>query len=168
MAGRKPKPTALKALTGNPGKRLLNASEPAFTGTPRCPTWLNKIAKAEWRRIVAEMAALDMLRSVDTAALAAYCLAFARWRSAEEIVEREGQIHDEPILDKEGKVVGHKKKRHPATTVAREERAAMIKAAALFGFDPSSRSRLSVAPPREKTLDDHLDGNDDHDPAYVQ
>ena len=28
MAGRKPKPTALKKLEGNPGKRKLNAKEP--------------------------------------------------------------------------------------------------------------------------------------------
>lgn len=166
MAGRRPKPTALKLLTGNPGKRPLNDSEPHFGGSPKCPSWLPKVAKAEWRRVAAELEALDMLRSVDTAALAAYCLAFARWRSAEEIVEREGQIHDEPILDKNGTVVGHKKKRHPATTVAREERAAMIKAAALFGFDPSSRSRLSVAP-KGKNPDDDLTRDDEHDPAYV-
>lgn len=28
MAGRKPKPTALKKLEGNPGKRKLNTKEP--------------------------------------------------------------------------------------------------------------------------------------------
>jgi len=30
MAGRKPKPTALKKLEGNPGKRKLNTKEPPF------------------------------------------------------------------------------------------------------------------------------------------
>ena len=30
MAGRKPKPTALKKLEGNPGKRKLNTKEPVF------------------------------------------------------------------------------------------------------------------------------------------
>ncbi|MCR8931942.1 MULTISPECIES: hypothetical protein [unclassified Pseudomonas] len=29
--GRKPKPTAKKALAGNPGKRALNTSEPQFS-----------------------------------------------------------------------------------------------------------------------------------------
>ena len=30
MAGRKPKPTAVKKLEGNPGKRKLNKKEPAL------------------------------------------------------------------------------------------------------------------------------------------
>ena len=34
MAGRKPKPTAMKKLEGNPGKRKLNTKEPmAGTGS---------------------------------------------------------------------------------------------------------------------------------------
>ena len=31
MAGRKPKPTALKKLEGNPGKRKMNTKEPSMT-----------------------------------------------------------------------------------------------------------------------------------------
>ncbi len=167
MRGRKPKPSALKQLTGNPGKRKLNEHEPAFSGAPKCPAWLSKVAKQEWRRIVGELTALDMLRSVDTASLAAYCQSYARWRSAEEIVEREGQTVNEPIVSKAGEVIGSRVRRHPATTVARESQAAMLKAAALFGFDPSSRSRLSVAPKSERSeLDALLDDNGDD--AYVQ
>lgn len=41
MAGRKPKPTAIKKLEGNPGKRKLNTKEPApVKGMPTCPEWL--------------------------------------------------------------------------------------------------------------------------------
>ena len=41
MAGRKPKPTALKKLEGNPGKRKLNNKEPVpDKGMPDCPAWL--------------------------------------------------------------------------------------------------------------------------------
>ncbi len=37
MAGRKPKPTALKELEGNPGKRKLNKKEPIpGKGMPDC------------------------------------------------------------------------------------------------------------------------------------
>jgi P27 family predicted phage terminase small subunit len=163
MPGRKPKPTALKALAGNPGKRPLNKSEPHFTGTPSCPSWLNKEAKKEWKRVVAELSALDMLRGVDTAALAAYCQSYARWRSAEQMVEQEGQTVAEPILNKQGELIGHRVKRHPATTIAREAQAAMLKASSLFGFDPSSRSRLFIAPkPQKSELDSILDGDYDN------
>ena len=38
MAGRKPKPTAVKKLEGNPGKRKLNTKEPVpAKGMPACP-----------------------------------------------------------------------------------------------------------------------------------
>ena len=38
MAGRKPKPTAMKNLEGNPGKRKLNKDEPVpAKGMPGCP-----------------------------------------------------------------------------------------------------------------------------------
>ena len=44
--GRKPKPTALKALEGNPGKRPLNEHEPMPPkATLRCPAWLEAEAK---------------------------------------------------------------------------------------------------------------------------
>jgi P27 family predicted phage terminase small subunit len=147
MPGPVPKPTALKLAQGNPGKRALNKREPNFTGAPICPTWLTNPAKTEWNRIVTELSALDMLRSVDSSALAAYCQSYARWQSAEKIVDKEGQTVQEPVLNKAGEVLGYKVKRHPATTIAKDALTSMLRAAALFGFDPSSRSRLSVGEP---------------------
>ena len=47
--GRKPKPTAIKVLEGNPGKRPLNEHEPAPPkANIKCPTWLLPEAKKEW------------------------------------------------------------------------------------------------------------------------
>ena len=41
MAERKPKPTAVKKLEGNPGKRKQNTKEPVpGKGIPYCPKWL--------------------------------------------------------------------------------------------------------------------------------
>ena len=52
MAGRKPKPTALKKLESNPGKRKLNTKEPVpAKGMPECPKWLLPEAKEEWKRL---------------------------------------------------------------------------------------------------------------------
>ena len=59
--GRKPKPTSLKVLEGNPGKRALNDTEPKpEKKAPKCPTWLNKEAKKEWKRIATELEALGI------------------------------------------------------------------------------------------------------------
>ena len=50
VRGRKPKPTALKVLEGNPGHRPLNKKEPMPKGKlPRCPEWLEDDAKKEWK-----------------------------------------------------------------------------------------------------------------------
>ena len=44
--GRKPKPTAMKELEGNPGKHPLNTSEPKPNKkAPACPKWLEPEAK---------------------------------------------------------------------------------------------------------------------------
>ena len=52
MAGRKPKPTAVKKMEGNPGKRKLNTKEPVpAKGMPVCPDWLMPEAKKEWERL---------------------------------------------------------------------------------------------------------------------
>ena len=54
--GRKPKPTALKVLEGNPGKRPLNLFEPTPEDKmPECPDWLEDEAKAEWDRLAVPM-----------------------------------------------------------------------------------------------------------------
>lgn len=147
MPGPAPKPTALKLLQGNAGKRALNKREPKFSGVPVCPEWLTPSAKTEWDRVVKELSALDMIKSVDSSALAAYCQSYARWQSAERMIDCDGQTVMEPITNKAGEIVAHKVKCHPAVGIARNALTAMLRASALFGFDPSSRSRLSVGEP---------------------
>ena len=74
MAGRKPKPTALKKLEGNPGKRKLNTKEPMpGKGMPDCPKWLLPEAKKEWERLCVKLSEIGVLTEIDMAAFAAYC-----------------------------------------------------------------------------------------------
>ena len=87
--GRKPKPTAMKELEGNPGKHPLNTSEPKPNKkAPACPKWLEPEAKKEWRRLAKQMEAIGILTEVDMAAFAGYCQAYARWKEAEEIMNK--------------------------------------------------------------------------------
>ncbi len=158
MPGPPPKPTALKRIQGNPGKRKLNDG-PAYSGAPACPDWLTHEAKDEWKRVTDDLASLDMLRKVDTASLAAYCQSYARWKQAEETIESEGQTIDEPITNKQGDVVGSKVKRHPAVSISKEALASMLRASALFGFDPSNRSRITVGGhPSEDPFEEFMKG----------
>ena len=69
--GRPPKPTAIKELEGNPGKRPLNKNEPKPKAkAPKCPPWLESDAKKEWRRLSKELEAMGLLTQVDMAAFA--------------------------------------------------------------------------------------------------
>ena len=86
------KPTALKLLAGNPGKRKLNKSEPpAKRGEPRMPLFLIPVAQEEWKSIVPTLLELNVLTTADGSALAAYCMSFARWKEAEAAVSQYGQ-----------------------------------------------------------------------------
>ena len=49
--GRKPTPTTLKELKGNPGRRPLNEAEPKPAARlPSPPAHLSRSARREWRR----------------------------------------------------------------------------------------------------------------------
>lgn len=157
MAGRKPKPTALKELTGNPGHRPLNKKEPKFSGKPEMPSIVAKTpeAKLEWERVTRDLAALDLLKATDQAMLAGYCMQWARYVQAEEEISREGQTTRVLKTNKAGELIfvdGQtvvEIKRHPAVLNAKDALALMKNIAASFGFDPSSRSRINLNPNEE-------------------
>ena len=95
MAGRKPKPTALKKLEGNPGKRKLNTKEPVpAKGMPECPKWLLPEAKEEWKRLCQKLSDMGVLTEIDMAAFAAYCQSYARWKEAKEHIDSEGSTFE--------------------------------------------------------------------------
>lgn len=137
MAGRRPKPTVLKELQGNPGHRPLNKREPKPTGTPTCPSHLDKEAKKEWKRISVELTSLGLLTSVDRAALAAYCAAYSRWARAETNIQKFGDVIKTP----NGFAAPN-----PYVTIANRALDHMRKFAIEFGLTPASRSRLQVSP----------------------
>ncbi|MDL1909714.1 phage terminase small subunit P27 family [Chloroflexi bacterium CFX6] len=144
MRGRKPKPTKLKKLEGNPGKRKLNMKEPKPTvSIPSCPAHLKGEARQEWNRIVKELYALGILVQMDRAALASYCGAYGHWVDAEKHLAKEDAV----ILTDKGNLV-----QNPYMQIAKRSMDQMVKFAAEFGMTPSSRSRVKVeqADPEEE------------------
>ena len=66
------KPTKVKELSGNPGKRTLNKSEPMPLGLPSPPTVMTARAKTVWKRLVFAMPP-GVFTATDSFLLAAYC-----------------------------------------------------------------------------------------------
>ena len=57
MRGRKPLPSNVVRLRGNPGKRRLNDAEPTRRrACPTCPACLGDEARKEWKRLAKELA----------------------------------------------------------------------------------------------------------------
>lgn len=145
MRGRRPKPTRLKVLTGNPGKRPLNVDEPSpGVAIPDCPTELGPVARQEWNRLGRDLASLGLLTNLDRAALAAYCGAYALWAEATEAIQKYGTMVKSPS----GYPI-----QSPYVSIANRQAEIMMRIASEFGFTPASRSRISTpSPPSEPDL----------------
>jgi P27 family predicted phage terminase small subunit len=143
--GRPPKPTRIKELQGNPGKRKLNHDEPQFTVEGlTCPRWLNVEARKEWRRVAKLLKGQRVVTAGDRGALAAYCLSYARWQEAESALDEEGLTQTIPVCNRKGDVVGDKHIARPEIVIAQQYQRLMVAAASKLGMDPSSRSKVSV------------------------
>ena len=153
--GRKPKPTAVKVLEGNPGKRPLNMYEPVpEKKAPECPSWLNDEAKEEWDRLADKMVNLGSLTEMDMAAFAGYCQSYARWKEAEEFIEKHGTIVKTPS--------GYWQQ-VPQVSIAQTNLKVMLKFCSEFGLTPSFRSRMIAGEVQEGSVDEMefllLEGN---------
>ncbi len=146
--GRKPTPTAIKELEGNPGKRKLNDREPKpEKKAPSCPKWLEPEAKKEWRRLAKKMELMGVLTEVDMAAFAGYCQAYARWKEAEEFITQHGTIVKTPS--------GYWQQ-VPQVSIAQTYLKVMNRFAEQFGLTPASRSRI-IADIGNRDSDDEME-----------
>ena len=131
-------------LTGNPGKRPLNQDEPRpEANIPECPPELGPVARAEWDRLVVELAALRLLTNLDRAALAAYCGAYALWADATAHIEKYGAMIKSP----QGFPI-----QSPYLAIANRQAEIMMRIASEFGFTPASRSRIAAPAPSAPDL----------------
>ena len=138
MVGRPRKPTKLKIVQGNPGKRKLPENEPQPTlGIPTRPGWLSPEAKREWNRVVAELDAIGLLATVDRALLTAYCECWGQYVDAVKALRKAGSMTFE--TDK-----GYIAQR-PEIGIAKAMVEKMMQLSTRFGFTPSDRAKM-VAP----------------------
>lgn len=134
--GRKPKPTAMRRLNGNPGKRGYNHAEPIPPGDlPTCPEHLSPRARDEWDRLIGPLHGMGVVTTIDRAALAAYCQAYGRWAEAEE------RLKETPLLLKtpSGYV-----QQSPWLSVVNRQMEIMGRYMAELGLTPASRSRVAA------------------------
>ncbi len=138
-SGRRPKPTARKALAGNPGKRALNKDEPVFTPIKGVepPEWFAEedlpLATIMWQLTTKELCGQGLLCVTDLAVLERWCVAYEFWRRAVKNIARQGNT----ITGAMGGMV-----KNPELTAKKEQESEMSSTGAMLGLDPSSRQRL--------------------------
>ena len=142
--GPKPKPTAIKKLRGNPGKRKLPDNEPQPDQTnkpPPVPRHLCKVGKKKWRQLSKELHAAGLLTKIDQDQLAVYCVEYATFIEAEANIQEHGKL----IKAQSGFPM-----QSPWLAIRNKASDKMKKIAVEFGMTPSSRSRVTVEKPKEK------------------
>lgn len=145
MPGPPRKPTALKIVAGNPGKRALPKKEPKPRGNLYDPpAWLTEQQLIGWEYAI-ETAPYGLLKRVDRSTLVAWVIAEDLHRQAAQKLNAGALLIKTP----NGMPV-----QSPYVSIVNKQAAIMMKAASEMGFTPASRSRVEVD-----------GGDEDEDPA---
>jgi P27 family predicted phage terminase small subunit len=140
-SGRRTKPSAVKKVEGNRGRRALNKREPVPpTGQPVMPIGLSPRAQTFWQELLPILEAMNVMRVSDAQALGHLCMALDRRMQAEEAIQKFGIMI--PQKNEVGIVIGVKM--NPAVRVASDAERHIRSWSAAFGLDPASRSGLTV------------------------
>jgi P27 family predicted phage terminase small subunit len=157
MRGRKPIPSRLHELNGDPGKRHRSRDgEPrpeALEKVPSPPRHLNRRAAGVWRRIVPELISMRLISAVDGASLAAYCSAVATYQEADERLKTEKWTTS---------TARGGSRPNPLFKIRDEALKLVNKFAGEFGLTPSTRSRvIGASSPKQSAFSNFLDGDED-------
>jgi P27 family predicted phage terminase small subunit len=136
--GPSPKPTALKKLQGNPGKRALNQREPqppAGHRTPNAPEWLTDAAKEIWIKNARSFWQLKLLTELDVMAFGAFCEWMALFLKAKKNVNAGMDVQ----------VTGNGyRQQDPWVMIMNTSWTHAMRIMGHFGMTPSDRSRLKI------------------------
>jgi P27 family predicted phage terminase small subunit len=147
MSGPRPQAVRLKLLRGNPGRRPIRGlfDPPQPPEPPEPPPFLKGYALEEWRRVAPGLTLFGLLTELDVTPLAAYCMAYEHWRTAEEMLKQladaDPRAHALLIKGSKGQP-----RSNPLIQIAREAANDMIRCASEFGFSPAARSRIALGP----------------------
>jgi P27 family predicted phage terminase small subunit len=143
MTGPPPKPTALKLLDGNPGKRALNQFEPQLDiAEPACPDYLDEGAQREWKRIVPILMKMRVLTEADGAMLGIWCQTYSTMIDLQRKLAMTGTLH----TPKKGGYV----QTNPLFNQIQKCINVITRISSEFGLTSSARVRLHSAPPPDE------------------
>jgi len=136
MKGRRPKPSYLKIIEGNRGKRRLNDAEPRPAPAPlAAPAWLCASAKGAWDQYAPELQRIGVLTLIDVPAFGALCTLAADVATEDDAVRRTGAL----IKSARGRPMAN-----PFLRLRDKHLELLLRYSENFGMTPSARSRVRV------------------------
>lgn len=148
-----PKPTVLKLLSGNPGKRSLNLSDGVNPRVeiPSPPRHLGKEALKEWKRITPLLEELGLISGLDRSALALYCQAQGRLTELEMSFNSKVAAHvaagmaypDAVYQVSHGLTPSGYAQQSVLTQLLRSHREEVNRYLGHFGLSPAARARVT-------------------------
>lgn len=135
MKGRKPTPTPLKLLAGNPGKRAVEDTpeSPPLPPEDEPPPWLHEDAKEFYREIASIVSGMRVGTEADRFGMVALAQALAEVKIAHEQMNKYGRV----IKDKSGGA-----QRNPYAVHSAQYLQFVRQFITEYGMTPCSRARL--------------------------
>jgi P27 family predicted phage terminase small subunit len=109
----------------------VRAVDGALRHVPAAPKWLPSHGKTEWRRVLPVLVNAQKISEHELQTVEAYCIATARIREAEAIIQAEGLTFMSPAGPK----------RHPATVLLKDSMEGARRLADALGLTPASRTK---------------------------
>uniref|UniRef100_C5CJP3 Phage terminase, small subunit, P27 family n=1 Tax=Variovorax paradoxus (strain S110) TaxID=543728 RepID=C5CJP3_VARPS len=156
MAGRPPKPTHLKVVSGNPGKRALNKREPKpKREVPSCPAYLSDVGKVAWGRLGVLLDRMGVLTEADGPALERLCDCYSEILECRELIKEHGRTYStiRGIGDERSPVEQVLMKANPAVAMLADADRRFKSYLVEFGLTPAARSKVNAAPDDDKKKD---------------
>lgn len=141
------------ALAGTYRADRHGGTRPTFTPGARCPAYLSKAAKSEWRRLAPELEANGLLTEASSAIFASYCSAFAFWKESQQQIAADGLVIRIQSTTRTGQTI--RPVPNPAIKNLHTFARLMLEAASRLGIDPLAAMKIEtpLAPPAPKDND---------------
>lgn len=138
MAGRRPKPTHLKVVTGNPGKRKLNDKEPSPAREIPSPPEHLTTGKSSLGKLTMLLDGMGILTVADTLALERLCDIYADILQLRLTIADEGRTY---TVQTDG---GFLIKANPAVAMLADADRRFKSYLVEFGLTPAARTKVKV------------------------
>src|SRR5712691_3741511 len=138
MPGPGPKPDALRALQGNPGKRRRKPDRAplpprGLLKPPQPPKRMTREGAIEWKRLAPDLIALGLLRRLDMPAFEARCELYATWLRCRATIAKEGVTYEHNGLNRV----------RPEVRLAQDCLRQIRQYDSDFGLTPAARARVA-------------------------